>query len=99
VELEHLAAERHACFLAKPLELLEVPLRDERDRHAGLAGAARAADAVSERLSVLRKVEVHDVADVLDVQAARGQIRRHEDLDLAVLELLERALAIALREV
>src|SRR5437773_8923199 len=99
IELEDLAAEWHTGLLAQPLELLEVPLADERHRDAGLARAPGAADAVGERLRVLGQVVVHDVTDVLDVQAARGEVRRDEDLDLPALELVERALAFALGHV
>src|SRR6266508_2859947 len=99
VELEDLAAERHARLLLESFEFLEVPLARERHGDAGLAGTSGATDAVSECLGILGEVVVHDVADVLDVQAARGEVRGDEDLDLAALELVERALALPLREV
>src|ERR1700704_6470907 len=54
VELEYLAAERNAGLAAQALELVEVPLADERHGNAGLARAPGAADAVRERLRVLR---------------------------------------------
>src|SRR6185503_4336479 len=99
VELKDLPPERHARLLAKALELLEVPFADERDRDPGLARAAGAADAVRERLGILRQVVVHDVRDVFDVQSARREVRRDEDLDLPVAELLQRALAFPLGHV
>src|SRR5437762_12210653 len=80
-------------------ELVEVPFADERHRDARFTRASRAADAVREDFGVLREVVVHHVRDVLDVEAARGEVGRDEDLDLAAAESLERALPLALRHV
>ena len=49
-------------------------------------GAAGAADAVDVILGVDRHVEVEDVADVRDVEAARGDVRGDQQLQLAVAE-------------
>ena len=46
----------------------------ERDALARAAGAARAADAVHVALAVLRRVEVDDVADVVEVEPAGGDV-------------------------
>ena len=73
--------------------------RDEQDRLAAAAGAAGAADAMHVRFRVVRHVEVDDVADALDVEAARGDVGRHDDVDLAGLEPRDRALALRLRDV
>ena len=53
-------------------------LEHERDAGAGAAGAAGAADAVDVGLVVGRRVEVDDVGDVVDVEAAGGDVGRDE---------------------
>ena len=70
--------------------------RDEQDRLAAAAGAAGAADAVHVAFGVVRHVVVDHVADALHVQAARGDVGGDQDVDLAVLELLDGALALGL---
>ena len=72
---------------------------DEGDRDAGVAGAGGAADAVQVGLLVLGALVVDDVRDVLDVDAAGGDVGGDEDVDLAVAERAQRLLAGALAEV
>src|SRR5450830_994834 len=72
---------------------------DEQDRFAAAAGAARAADAVGIAFWIVRHVVVDDVADALDIQAAGGHVGSNEDVDLAVFQLLDRALALRLLDV
>ena len=72
---------------------------DEEDRLAAAARAAGAADAVDVGLGVVRDVEVQHVADAVDVQAAGGDIGGDQDVQLAVLELIDGALALVLRDV
>jgi hypothetical protein len=50
-------------------------------------------------LGIERQVVVVDVADAVDVQAARGDVGGHQDLQLALLELLQQRLALLLRHV
>ena len=50
-------------------------------------------------LRVLRHVVVDDVADVLDVQSARGDVGGHQHLEAAVTEAAQRLLPLALRAV
>src|SRR5262249_15231288 len=50
----------------------------ERDRDAVGAGAGGAADAVHVALGNVRQVVVDDVADAVDVDAARGDVGRHQ---------------------
>jgi hypothetical protein len=76
-----------------------VALAGEADRVALRAQARGAADAVHVVLGVERQVVVVDVADAVDVQAARGHVGRHQDLQLAGLELLQQRLALLLRHV
>ena len=63
-------------------------------RRAGAGGAARAVDVV---LLVGGRIEVHDAGDVVDVDAAGGDVGRDERLDRAVRERRERPVALALR--
>jgi hypothetical protein len=63
---------------------------DQRERFSRRARAAGAADAVDVILGDVRQVEVHDVRQLDDVDAARGDVGRHEHLHLAFLEILER---------
>ena len=76
-----------------------VELAGEADRVALRTEARRAADAVHVVLGVERQVEIEDVAHVLDMQAARGDVGRDEDLQLAALELREQLFALGLRHV
>ena len=72
---------------------------DEQQRLARAARAAGAADAVDVRLGVVGDVEVDHVADAVDVQAAGGDVGGHEDVQAAVLQLVDGALALVLRDV
>src|SRR5688572_7420442 len=65
----------------------------ERNGGAALARAARAADAMHVGLGDVRQLEVDDVADVVDVDAARGNVGRDQHLDLATLEAVQGARA------
>src|SRR5574344_1278813 len=69
---------------------------DEADRRARLAGARGAADAVDVDLGLEGELHVDDARDLGDVDAARGDVRRHENLDVALAEALERAGALTL---
>jgi hypothetical protein len=70
---------------------------DEREDGAVGAGPARASGTVHVVLVGSRRVEVHDTADVVDVNAARGDVGGDEDADLARLELGQGPLALGLR--
>jgi len=59
-------------------------------------GATGAADAVDVIFGMLRHVEVNDVADVGDVEAAGGDVGGDEDFVFAVAEALEGLFAFAL---
>ena len=83
----------------QPLDVAQIgPLviGAEADRHARCAGARGAADAVDILLGHVGQLEIDDVADARDVDAARGDVGRDQDLRLARLELAERALALRL---
>ena len=61
--------------------------------------AAGAPDAMDVIFGMLRHVVVDDVADVGDVESARGDVRGDEHLEFAVAKTGERLLAFALRAV
>ena len=81
-----------------PSELLLL-LGDERVGGALDAGPARSADPVRVRVDVAGHVEVDDVADVRDVEAARRHVRRHQDGELSLLEGVDDGVALVLRQV
>ena len=54
------------------------------------AGAAGAADAVHVVLGHVRQLEVDDVRQLVDVDAARGDVGRDQHLQVALLEVGER---------
>src|SRR5262245_29384498 len=55
---------------------LAVGAGDDRDRGAAAAGATGAADAVHVIVGMIRHVEIEDVADIRDVEAARRDVGR-----------------------
>ena len=80
-------------FLQEFLQFLESGLlvgRDERDRQAfAIRAAGRSADAVYVILRIVWNVEIDDKPDVVDVDATRYYVRRHENVDMAVLFKVE----------
>src|SRR5581483_4509568 len=97
--------ERKACFLvgldlplqARDARDLGLLLRQhERDPDAAAAGAAGPAHAVRVDVGLLGRIEVDDVRDVVDVEAASGDVGRDERLHLAGVEARKRALALRL---
>ena len=77
----------------------DVLLAAETDRVARRARARRAADAMHVVLGILGQVVIDDVADVGNVQPARGDIGRDERRQLAVVELAQHPHALSLRHV
>ena len=69
----------------------------ERNGRALLPCSAGAADAVNVGFRNVRQVVVDDERQLTDVDAARGDVGRNENGDLARLEVLERTLALVLR--
>ncbi len=85
-----------------PLDLAQARAlggRDERQRLARAARAAGAPDAVHVGLGLARQVEVDDQADALDVEPARGDVGRDEDVELARAQPFDDPLAVRLRDV
>src|SRR3712207_465884 len=83
--------------LRDPLDVAPLLAGEERDPDAGAPGAAGAPDAVDVGVAAVRRVEVDDVRDVVDVDAARGDVGRDERVDAPGLEVRQRALALRLR--
>ena len=73
--------------------------RNERDRLALCSGTPRAADAVDVVGHRRRQVVVIDVGHALDVESARRNVRRAEDLQFCTAELAQDETALRLREV
>ena len=69
----------------------------ERDRDPVGAGAGGAADAVHVALRNVRQIVVDDVADALDVDAARGDVGGHQRAHASGAERRQHALALVLR--
>ena len=76
-------------FLADQLldrgDRLAVGRSDQRDRGAGTAGAAGAADAMHIVVGMMRHVEIEDVADGRNVEAAGGDVGRHQQIGISPL--------------
>src|SRR6185503_1158744 len=84
----------------EPLDVLEeVLLVDAHEGYgiAGHAGPAGAADPMDVILGSCRQLVVHDMRQAVDVETACGDLRRDEDGRAALLEVVERADALALR--
>src|SRR5262245_404941 len=103
----NLAAALGAAILAgqvdadQPLDVAQIPhllgARDQRDRHALGAGPRGAADAVDIGFRHVGQVEIDDMADAVDIDAARGDVGGHQRADLPSAERAEHAFAMVLR--
>ena len=83
--------DRHA---GQPLDVtqhLGFVFRAERDGPALRAGTRCTADAVDITFGNLRQIEIVDMADAGNVDAARGDIGRDEDADITALPEAEQA--------
>src|SRR5215831_14576250 len=69
--------------------------RDDGDGGAAASRAAGAADAMYVVVGVMRNVEVEDVADGGNVEAARGDVGCNQQRDFVLAELIERGHAPA----
>ena len=74
-------------------------VRDEADRVAHGVCPAGASDAVDIVLHMQRKIIVHHVRDAVHVNAAGGDIRRHQHAHGTGFEIFQRAQTLALRAV
>ena len=89
--------DRHPDQLLDVAQERQLVMRAERDRDAVGAGARGAADAVHVAFRDVGQIEVDDVADAIDVDAAGGDVGRHQRSHPAVAEVLQHALALVLR--
>src|SRR4051812_38963832 len=85
----------------QPLDVTEVAellaACHQRDRGAFGAGARGAADAVHIRLRHVRQVEIDDVGDAVDIDAASGDVGGDQRADFTGAELRQCPLAMVLR--
>jgi hypothetical protein len=86
-------AAEEALDVAEQVALVLVA---ERDGAPARTRAARAADAMDVGLGHVGELEVDDVRDAVDVDAARRDVGRHQNADGSAAEALERAFAGAL---
>src|ERR1043166_6434834 len=89
-------------FADRALDHAELGLllrRHERERLARHLGARRASHAMDVIVRGARDVEVDDVPQCLDVDAARGDVGRDEHAIAAALESFPRVFALSLRPV
>jgi hypothetical protein len=80
-------------------ELAQLAGRDERDRDAGLARAARATGAMDVGGRLLGELVVDDQVEPLHVDATRGHVGRDEDARAAIAELRHHTIAFVLLEI
>ena len=78
---------QHAFDIAQVIALVHA---HQRHRFALVAGAAGTADAVHVIFRNIRQLEVHDVRQLVDVETARGDVRRHQHFDHTLLEIRQR---------
>ena len=89
----------HANELLDPFQGEHVLFAGQRDRLAGASRPRGAPDAVHVVLAVLRQVVVQHQVQLFDVQAAGRDVGGHQVLQLARLQIVDQALALALREI
>ena len=94
----HLVQLRLGCTLNRAQQA-SLPRGDKEQRLAGAASAAGTTDAVDVGLGVVRNVVVDHVGNAVNVQATSSHIGCHQDVQAAVLELINRALTESLRDV
>ena len=81
------------------LQLVDFLSGNEGERLPFPARATRAADAMRVIFGVVRQIEIEDDLQVIDVETARRDIRRHEELELPLPEFLHHAIALRLRDI
>ncbi len=77
-------------------DFMAFAMQRQRERLTIPAGTARTADTVHVIFRLHRQVEVDDVADALHVDAARGNVGGHQNLDLVALHHAQRTGTLAL---
>ena len=89
----------HPGSVVHAADIARLRVVDECYHHAGRAGPRRPAGAVQVILVVVRRVEMDDELDVVDVDAAGGDVGGDQDPRMARRERVERALPLVLVQV
>ena len=111
--LDALAFHRHDVLRRGQLLALDVDLdvafqvakltklrrRKERNRRTRIARTTRTTDTMHVALRILRQRVIDYVCEVYDVDTARRNVRSHQDVGLARLELAQNLLALRLRHI
>ena len=90
------AGRRDARGVVQPLKVADLAALNQRDDHAGGAGPGRTAGAVQVVLVVVRRVEVHDQVDVVDVDAAGRDVGGDQDTGMPGGERVQGPLPLVL---
>jgi hypothetical protein len=80
----------------QPLHFPDLPALDERDDLSGRPGPSGTPGTVQVVLVVVGRVELHDQVDVIDVDAASGDVGGDEHPGVPGRERVERTLPLAL---
>ena len=78
------------------VDLKHLASGDERNRASTAAGAAGAADAMHVIFHVVRQIVIEHHLDVVDVDAARGDVGGDEKFQAGLAELVHHAVALRL---
>src|ERR1700722_8388808 len=73
--------------------------RDEQDCFACPTCATGPSDAMDVGLRVIGDIVIDDVRDAIDIDAARGDVRRDDYVELPVLQLCNGSLALCLGDI
>ncbi len=90
------AGRGDAGRVVQPLEVADLPVLGERDDQARGPGSGRAARAVQIVLGVVRRIVLHDEVDVIDVDAAGGDVGGDQDARMSGGEPVQGPLALVL---
>ena len=74
------------CIALDAVQLVKFSRSNQGYRNTCFASPAGAANPVYIRLWISWEIEVEHMGDIIDIQAASGNICRHEDLDLSAAE-------------
>jgi hypothetical protein len=82
--------------VVQPLKVADLPVLSERDDHARGPGPGRSARAVQVVLGVVRRIVLHNEVDVIDVDAAGGDVGSDQDTRMPGGESVQGPLALVL---
>ena len=80
-------------------QLVALATGQEHNRMSHAARPPCASDAMDVGFAVVRQIEIKDVTDSRHVQAPRGHIRRHDDIQRTIAQLLDGSFTDLLRHV